>query len=255
MRIDQWLFKNHFAKSRTQAEDMIARGDVKIFSPQTQSWDVVRKPSQKVDEDLELKFISISSELNQFVSRAGLKLKKAIDRLGLNLSGLNVLDVGQSTGGFTDCVLQEGAAQVVGVEVGHGQLATKLKQQPKNITFENLDIRKASDCENFMKQSPFDMAVVDASFISLTQVLPITWEFLKPSSTVLALVKPQFELTAQDLNRRGVVKSEEKLQLVKVQISDYVKKLSGADVQDFFESAEKGKDGNQEFFIFIKKNI
>lgn len=253
MRLDQWLFKNGWAKSRTHAEDMIKRGDVKIFDQNKNLWIAPQKPSYQV-EQLDAAHVKVESELTYFVSRGGLKLNKALAHLNLDVSGKKVLDVGQSTGGFTDCVLQAGAAQVIGVEVGKGQLAEALANHPLNMTFENLDIRLAHQNPMLMAQTPFDLAVIDASFISLHHILTSVIELVKPGGLILALVKPQFELTSKDLDKRGIVRSLEKHDVVKTSITDYVNTLSQVNIQDYFQCEEKGKDGNVEFFIFLQKN-
>lgn len=253
MRIDQWLFLNQFARSRTHAEDMILRGDVHIYHRVQQSWIQILKPSFKVDEQLLPEHVRIESELTKYVSRGGLKLEKALRHLACDVTGMVVLDVGQSTGGFTDCLLQHNAQKVVGIEVGHGQLDERLRHDERCMTFEGLDIRQAKQHSGVLANGPFDFAVIDASFISLRHVLPAVLELMPMGSKILALVKPQFELSAQDLDKKGVVRSVEKHQLVQNSITDYVNVLPEASVLDYFQSEEKGKDGNLEFFIFLEK--
>lgn len=251
MRIDQWLFVKGLARSRTHAEDMIRRGDVSVMT--SKGWESVTKAAYKIDEAFPLENIKIESELTKYVSRGGLKLEKALLHLKLTPQNLKVLDVGQSTGGFTDCLLQAGASEVIGVEVGRDQLDGKIKADQRNITFEGLDIRQAHLNEVFMRLTPFDLVVIDASFISLHHILPSVLELIAPQGQVLALVKPQFELTAKDLNKKGIVKSAAKLELVQNLIRDYVRGLSGVKELDYFQSEEKGKDGNVEYFIFLEK--
>ncbi|MCO5112631.1 MAG: TlyA family RNA methyltransferase [Bdellovibrionaceae bacterium] len=253
MRLDQWLYVNKMARSRTHAEDMISRGDVQIFIPASQEWRKISKPSYKVDENLLPERVRIESELTKYVSRGGLKLEKALGHLAYSVQNLRVLDVGQSTGGFTDCLLQKGASVVVGVEVGHGQLDPKLKADSRNLTFEGLDIREAEGCSDFMVLTPFPFVVIDASFISLRHILPAVYSLLAEGGRVLALVKPQFELSAQDLDKKGIVRSSAKHQLVQSLITDYVRALPQLQIRDYFQSEEKGKDGNVEFFIFLEK--
>ena len=215
MRLDQWLVKYFKVRSRTQAEELIKRGEVQILNEKTLTWQKASKPSMSLNENFNPEHLKVESVLMGYVARSGYKLQKALEvissmSLNFNVKGLKCLDVGQSTGGFSQVLLEAGADLVVGLDVGSGQLSPELKDHPNIISFENLDIRKAKENEDFVNHSPFDMAVVDVSFISLTQVIDSILPFIKPKGQVLALVKPQFELTSKDLDKKGRVKSESK---------------------------------------------
>lgn len=271
MRLDQWLVKYNKVRSRTQAEELIKRGEVLILNEKTSTWQKASKPSMSLDENFNPEHLKIESVLMGYVARSGYKLQKALEVIGsmslsskttdsnsqnsnkahFNVKGMKCLDVGQSTGGFSQALLEAGADLVVGLDVGSGQLNPELKNHPKLISFENLDIRKAKENEDFVNHSPFDMAVVDVSFISLTQVIDSILPFIKPKGQLLALVKPQFELTSKDLDKKGRVKSESKYLEVQTKIKDHVLKL-GLKVEAYFVSELEGKDGNTEFFIYLK---
>jgi 23S rRNA (cytidine1920-2'-O)/16S rRNA (cytidine1409-2'-O)-methyltransferase len=278
MRLDQWLVKHQKVRSRTQAEELIKRGEVFILNEKTSEWQKVLKPSFDLDNNFNPDNLKIDSVLMGYVARSGYKLEKALEVISsmylsskttdlnlqnanqkdsnttyFNIKGLKCLDVGQSTGGFSQALLEAGADLVVGLDVGTGQLSPELKGHSKLISFENLDIRKAKDNEDFVSYSPFDLAVVDVSFISLTQVLDSILQFIKPEGQVLALVKPQFELTSKDLDKKGRVKSEAKYQEVQTKITDYVLE-HGLKVEAYFVSQLEGKDGNTEFFIYLKNS-
>lgn len=253
MRLDQWLYVNQLAKSRSQAEEMITRGEVQIYNHKLGTWFNPLKPSFKVTDPITINDVKIDSPLTRYVSRGGLKLQAAIEKTNWNVRELKILDIGQSTGGFTDCLIQQGVSKIIGLDVGNGQLAQDLKESSKVIFYENLDIRQAPSQADFMAHMPVDGIVIDVSFISLTLVLPAAMGLLRPNGHLLALVKPQFELTKADLDKKGIVKSAEKLLLVKTKITDYVRNQELGHILDYFESAEKGRDGNVEFFIFLKK--
>lgn len=201
----------------------------------------------------------LSSQLLRYVSRAGLKLEAALKRVQLDVIGSIVMDVGQSTGGFTDCLLQAGCQKVIGIDVGQGQLHAQLQSDSRVVWYEGLNIREPLPSEHpLLKycQNGFDLVVIDVSFISLLQVLPAVKSLLslklKPSQTkILALVKPQFEVGAAHLNKRGVVKDSGQYSRVQVKIE------AGARAEHFrvlsyFASELVGADGNQEFFIFLE---
>lgn len=241
-RIDLLLVEKGLASSRTKAQDLIAEGKVFVLEKG------IRKVVQIASENFENPQILLEeSNLEKYVSRAGLKLEGALSHLGLSVQGFRVLDVGQSTGGFTDCCLQKGALEVVGVEVGKGQLAEKLKKDFRVCLHEEMNARE------LRKELPnlglFDLAVLDLSFISLTLVLP---EVIQFTNQVLALVKPQFEVGPEGLGKGGIVKDSSHFQNVENKIKKCVQEL-GFKVMDYFPSSPEGKDGNREFFIYFKK--
>jgi 23S rRNA (cytidine1920-2'-O)/16S rRNA (cytidine1409-2'-O)-methyltransferase len=214
----------------------------------------VHSANEIVDEDL-LPEISVQkSSLDKYVSRAGLKIEGALHFLNLDVEGFHVLDVGISTGGFSDCLLQNGAVAIVGIDVGHNQLSPKLKSDPRLRLLEGVNAREIHTHPAVEKHRPekgFDLVVVDVSFISLTLVLPSAVKMVKkPGGCCLALVKPQFEVGPSGLGKNGIVKDKELYQNVRDKILKTVAELGGSSPQ-FFESPLEGKDGNQEFFCFF----
>lgn len=252
MRLDQWLLKNQMVRSRSQAEELIKRGDVKVLNLRTQTWDVITKPSFVVSEDLDVDGVKVHSDISEYVSRSGFKLYKALEHLKVNVEGLKCLDVGQSTGGFSQVLLEQQAGLVVGLDVGHNQLNEKLKNHKNLLSFENLDIRNVKSNSEFIKLCPFDLVVIDVSFISLTQVLSAVADLIHRDSKIVALVKPQFELSKVDLDKKGRVKDEKKLLEVESKIKDYIKIQLPFEILEYFPSDLEGKDGNKEFFIYLK---
>lgn len=252
-RWDVWLFKNNFANSRTHADSLINNHQVEYLL--NSIWIKVPKSSQKVPENITLDNVRVlMGEANKFVSRGGIKLEGALNYLKLIPAGFRVLDLGISTGGFTDCLLQNNVHSVIGVDVGHDQLSPKLKQHSQLKYFDGINVRSLSNYKDQITDLsyPFDLIVGDLSFISLTLIIPELNTFLKNEGSILLLVKPQFELTPKDLNKSGVVKNPKLYETVKEKIvacaisNKYV-------VIDFFESPISGKDGNKEFFVYLKK--
>lgn len=244
IRLDQLIVKQGRAPSRTKAQDMIRAGEVVVAG------ETITDPSQKVAEDIEIEIRT--GETLKYVSRAGLKLESALLRTKVLVRGLVCLDIGQSTGGFTDVLLKSGAKEVWGLDVGHGQLHPSLKAHPQVKYFENLDIRQAKSHPE-LKNQQYDLVVADLSFISLEKVLSEIYYFLKPAGHALLLVKPQFELEKKALNKQGLVKDQTRIQEIesklRVQLAE-----NHFHVCDFFASGVKGKDGNQEYFFYVRKN-
>lgn len=250
MRLDQFLVEALKVESRSKAQELIKNSHVyhktkKIF---------LTKASYQVSE-AEYSQIQIKeSSLLKFVSRAGLKLEAALKRVCLDVAGMTVLDIGQSTGGFTDCLIQNKASLVIGVDVGEGQVHEKVRSYSNVKVFEKTNIRDLKKHDNFLQAIPkdkFDLLVCDVSFISLNLVVPDLSNLLKAEGYYLFLVKPQFECGAENLNKNGVVKN------VKVydQIKEKMIRLFTEEftiVSDYFESEILGKDGNKEFFIYGK---
>ncbi len=185
-----------FVESREQASRLILAGAVRVEGL------VADKPARVVPVDARLE---ITPRQPQFVSRGGLKLAAALDACRLDPAGLVAMDVGASTGGFTDCLLQRGAARVYAVDVGYGQLDWRLRHDPRVVVLERQNIRYL---ETAAVPEPVALAVVDVSFISLTTVLPCVMRFLTPAATVVALVKPQFEVGPKHVGRGGIVRSD-----------------------------------------------
>ena len=193
--------------------------------------------------------IRIKGELLPYVSRGGLKLEKALNEFAVNVSGLVVMDVGASTGGFTDCLLQHGAQKVFAVDVGFGQLAWQLRNDERVINLEKTNIRYLE--KEKLVETP-DMAVIDASFISLEKVLPNTLDLIKPHGTVIALIKPQFEAGRDKVGKGGVVRDESVHQQVIESIRGFAEDI-GLLVKGVTESPITGPKGNREFLIYLTK--
>ncbi|MBC7467092.1 MAG: TlyA family RNA methyltransferase [Bdellovibrio sp.] len=255
MRIDLLLVEKKLVASRTQAQDLITSGHV--FIKKNNQDVVILKSNQQISEaDQDSVFIQ-KNEIQKYVSRGGLKLERALAQAKIVVAGQVALDIGQSTGGFTDCLLHHDIKKVVGIDVGHDQLHEKVKANLKVISFEGLHIKDLADHAAFQKSVPkggFDLLVADVSFISLTKVMPFVKQYLKLNGDFLLLVKPQFELTANDLDRNGVVKNPKKYSLVQSVIEQEARQQFG-NVIDYFESETPGKDGNQEFFIYGQKTV
>lgn len=252
-RLDVGLVEWGFVETRSKAQQLIRSGAVEIQT--ATGWKSVNEPAFDISSKNQQQFRVKQSPLLQFVSRGGIKLDSALKLVGLAVDGFRVLDLGQSTGGFTDCVLQNGAKFVIGVEVGSNQLHNKLKSDPRLICFEKLHAADLKESPMFLQmvQQPVDLIVADVSFISLTKVLGPALEYLKPGGFVLALVKPQFELDRQALNGKGIVKDFGRFLEVEDKIKTFVLD-NEIKILDYFQSALVGQDGNQEFFIYAQKN-
>lgn len=244
MRLDLYLVHHMDIESRTKAQDLIQNQNVFVNSK------LAAKPSLEVSEidTVEIK----NQEILKFVSRAGLKLEAALQKLKIDLKDKFVLDVGQSTGGFTDCCLQFGASQVVGFDVGENQLHEKIKNHPKVKYFEKQNAKNIHENFEFSKALPekgVDLIVCDVSFISLAHIVPAVASYLKKDGEYLFLVKPQFECGPENLDKNGIVKNKN----VYLDIQLNLKKLFTLhfnDVQNYIECPIRGKEGNTEFFIY-----
>ena len=208
----------------------------------------VAKPALELLPDARLTVMPADSD--RFVSRGALKLEGALARSGLDVRGAICLDIGQSTGGFTDCLLQAGAARVVGVEVGHDQLHPRLRADGRCVTFEGLNARQLGAAELGEHYPPqgFDLLVCDASFISLALLLPQWAALLAPAGHVLALVKPQFEVGPQGLGKGGIVRDPVRYAEVEARLRNAAD-AAGLVILDWFDSPITGGDGNREFFF------
>jgi 23S rRNA (cytidine1920-2'-O)/16S rRNA (cytidine1409-2'-O)-methyltransferase len=250
LRLDLWLVQNKLAVSRTQAQELIKKGFV--FLKKKDHSIELKKSNYDVNEvESSLIFIK-DNNLQKFVSRGGLKLEAALAHVKLNVTNQIVLDVGQSTGGFTDCLLQKGAQKVVGFDVGQDQLHESLRQNEKVIFFESQHVNEIQQNQKFMQIKPslgFDLIVADVSFISLTKVMLHLQPLLKKAGRFLFLVKPQFEAGPDALDKNGIVKDEKYYAVVQNNVCEEAEKVFGH-VEDYFKSDLQGKDGNQEFFIY-----
>lgn len=263
-RIDQVLVTQKLAESRSHAQRMIA--DKRVSMHQGSEWRLISKPAYEITDDALLEISP--SATDKFVSRAGIKLFGALAHIQLDVSHFICLDLGISTGGFSDCLLQSNAAHIIGIDVGSGQLHPRLINEPRITLFENFNSRYLDSdglSDEWSDRFPdanaithdFDLIVADLSFISLTKVFPIfnpnngSVPLLKENAYLLALVKPQFELSAAALNKSGLVKNEADYAVVQKNILQACVDASFI-VQDYFASPITGGDGNKEFFVFAQ---
>ena len=244
MRADQLLVERGLAASRSQAQRLIAAG---VQWRAGGEWKAVGKNGDEVPPQAELELLDASE--SRYVSRGGLKLEGALRSTGIEVRGLRCLDVGQSSGGFTDCLLQLGAAQVTGVDVGHGQLHDKLRRDSRVVAVEKVNARELHAGH---VGDEFDLVVGDLSFISMTLVLPALVPLLKPQGRLLMLVKPQFELQPGQIGKGGLVKDPALHTVVEQRIRTACAAL-GLAVNAYFESPIAGGDGNREFFVLASR--
>jgi len=250
MRADQLLVQRALAPTRSAAQRLIDTGAVRWLGPK--GWAVPRKAGEDLPEDCQLE-ITDDAEL-RFASRGGLKLDAALKHCAIDATDANCLDIGQSTGGFTDALLQRGARRVVGIDVGRAQLAAGLASDARVLCFEGLNARDVtgSEIEQTEPRHSFGIVVADVSFITLTHVLPTVASYLAPGGHALMLVKPQFELQPADIGKGGLVKSAASYPVVETRIRDACAALS-LHVRDYFASIVTGVDGNREFFVWATK--
>ncbi|MBX9871327.1 MAG: TlyA family RNA methyltransferase [Burkholderiaceae bacterium] len=252
MRADQLLVERGLAVSRAQAQRLIAAG---VEWQQAGVWKRVVKNGDELPEAAELRLLDDAEA--RYVSRGGLKLEGALRHTGLKVAGWTCLDLGQSTGGFTDSLLQAGAARVVGLDVGREQLHPRLREDPRVLCIDGLNARDAAAVaaalEGQAPEAGFDLLVGDLSFISQTLVLPAVVPWLKPGGVLLMLVKPQFELQPGQVGKGGIVRDAALYAVVEQRLREACAAL-GLQVRDWFDSPIAGGDGNREFFIqAIKK--
>jgi len=225
--------------SREQAQRAVMAGEIKIGTR------IAVKPSQLLAADAAIAV----KPTRKYVGRGALKLEKALDHFKIDMQSKVALDIGASTGGFTDCLLQRGAGKVYAVDVGHGQLDWKIRKDPQVIVLEKLNARFLSSAH---VPELVDLCVIDVSFISLTLILPNAFELITPSGVILALIKPQFELERADIGHGGIVRDPQLHQKAQDKIVQFVTRL-GHTVTGIVPAAITGADGNQEFFACMRK--
>jgi 23S rRNA (cytidine1920-2'-O)/16S rRNA (cytidine1409-2'-O)-methyltransferase len=240
LRLDQLLLDRGLADSLSKAQALILAGEISVGDVR------VDKPGASVAESAQ---VSVMSRSPKFASRAGQKLEGALEDFSVDAANLICLDIGASTGGFTDCLLQRGAARVYAVDVNIAQLAWKLQQDPRVVKIE----RNARELRAEEIAEPIDLAVIDVSFISATKVLAPAAATLKPSADLLVLVKPQFELPKADIPIGGVVTNQELHQkaIEKVRVAATVIEL---EILGVSPSRLTGAEGNQEYFLHARKS-
>jgi len=240
-RLDKILVDSGLVKSRERAKALIMEGAVLVDGV------AVTKAGAMINSDSS---VSLKKEDMPYVSRGGLKLKAAIDFFNIDLKDKTAMDVGSSTGGFTDCMLQMGAKKVYCIDVGYGQIAWSLRNNPRVVLLERTNVRYL---EKEKIPDVIDIVTADVSFISLTQVIPGVAEFLKDGGEILALVKPQFEVGKGEVGKGGIVREEEKrlqaVESVRISLEDIRLQTAG-----MFQSPVTGQKGNIEYFLYMKKD-
>jgi len=237
LRLDRLLVDRGMAESREKAQALIGAGQV-LVNGQKQD-----KAGSPVSADAEIR---IMGESLPYVSRGGLKLEAALREFPIRVEGMTALDVGASTGGFTDCLLQHGCKKVYAVDVGYGQMAWKLRQDPRVVVIERTNIRAM---EPSLIPLPIDIVVIDASFISLEKVVPSVLRFLKPGADLIALIKPQFEVGRKQVGKGGIVRDDSARNAAVERIGNFIAGL-GFEVKGIIPSPITGQDGNVEYLIY-----
>ena len=237
-RLDALLINRGMCDSREQGKRLVLAGEVKVDGR------VVDKPAERFGEDAVVEI----KEKPRFVGRGGLKLEGALEHFGIDVKGWTCLDVGASTGGFTDCLLQRGAERVHAIDVGTNQLVWKLRSDPRVISKEKFNARGLVEADLGEKVR---LAVMDLSFISLTKVLPAVFGVLEEGGAVVCLIKPQFELQREDVGKGGIVREDELRQRAVEKIRIFCTEQHGKEWKGVIPASISGMDGNQEFLAWI----
>ena len=240
MRIDIFLYENGYANSRTEAKNIVLEGVVSVNGK------IVNKASFDVEDGA---IVTVGERENKYVSRGGLKLEGALKTFDIDVNGRNAIDIGASTGGFTDCLLQNGASRVVAIDSGRMQLSPKLISDNRVYSIENYNARylKAED----LPYKP-DLAVMDVSFISATYIIPSIFDVLEENSDFICLVKPQFEVGRANVGKGGIVKDDKARILALQKVIEFAKCIGFNFVKESV-SPIKGGDGNIEYLACFKK--
>jgi len=239
-RLDLALLKLGIVPSREQAKRLIMAGEVSVMGRR------ITQPGWWVQEHEQI----VVRERPKYVSRGGLKLEGALAHFGIDVAGMTAFDVGASTGGFTDCLLQRGAVKVFAFDVGTNQLAWKLRSDPRVVSREQFNLRHMRR-EDVGQE--VDILVADLSFISLTLVLPAVLQVLRPGGQALVLVKPQFELSREEVGKGGIVREPELHAKACARIEAFVRSQADLEWRGLTESSIQGTDGNREFLAWFGK--
>jgi 23S rRNA (cytidine1920-2'-O)/16S rRNA (cytidine1409-2'-O)-methyltransferase len=242
-RIDKVLVQRGLAESRTKAQSMVMSGIVLVNEQR------VEKPSDAIPGDAEIRIKGSDDPTSRYVGRGGLKLEAALREFQIDVLDLNCLDIGASTGGFTDCLLQHSAAHVVSIDVGHNQIDWRLRTDHRVEVREGINARylKTTDFE-----TEFDLIVIDVSFISATKILPAIIALLKDGGRLIILIKPQFEVGRGEVGKGGIVRDPEKHTRVIEEVNKAAGEL-GLTARKVIESPLRGADGNVEFLALYEK--
>src|SRR6058998_2448156 len=242
-RLDQVLVERGLCDSREKAKRAVMAGRVRINRQSA------RKPSDLVHSEDQLEL----EAAEKYVSRGGDKLEHALTRFSVNVEGLVAVDLGASTGGFTDCLLQHGAKKVFAVDVGHGQLAWKLRRHPRVVVMDKINARDLAPAKFPQPFQPVDLVVIDCSFISLRKLLPAAVALLRPSGKIVALIKPQFEAGKAEADRgAGVIRDPAIHQRVLRELEQFAAEEPGLRWSGVVESPITGPAGNKEFLVLIE---
>lgn len=242
-RIDKLLIQRGFVQSRTRAQSLIMAGVVLVNEQR------VEKPSEMFASDANIRVKGSDDPASRYVGRGGLKLESALREFQIDVTDFVCLDVGASTGGFTDCLLQHGARHVTAVDVGHNQLDWKLRNDERVDVMENVNARYLTQ-EDFPNK--FDLAVMDVSFISATKILPAITPLLTERGRIITLIKPQFEVGRGEVGKGGIVRESEKHERVINEVNSFAETL-GLKVCGVIDSPIHGADGNKEFLALYQK--
>ena len=240
IRLDVYLTENGFAESRQKAQSLIMSGIVYVDNQKADKAGMSVKDGQSVE---------VRGDTLKYVSRGGLKLEKAMDKFNLSLNECVCADIGASTGGFTDCMLQNGAKKVYAIDVGYGQLAWKLRTDERVVNMERTNFRYVT---NEQIAESLDFASVDVSFISLKKIIPVMRELMNYDATAVCLIKPQFEAGKENVGKKGVVRDKN----VHIDVVENIKNFAldnGFSVLNLDFSPVKGPQGNIEYLIHLKK--
>lgn len=245
VRIDQALVDRGLCESREKAKRAIMAGRVRINKHPA------HKPSEEVTETDEVAVVGPE----KYVSRGGFKLEHALQYFRVDVRDFTAIDLGASTGGFTDCLLQHGAIKVYAVDVGHGQLAWKLRQDPRVVVMDKTNARDLTPARFPIPYSPVDLVVVDCSFISLRKIIPAAIALARNSGSILALIKPQFEAGKTEADKgRGVITDPLIHKRIVSELKEYVCTQPTLSWRGLTESPLLGPAGNKEFLVLIEKN-
>jgi 23S rRNA (cytidine1920-2'-O)/16S rRNA (cytidine1409-2'-O)-methyltransferase len=240
-RLDHLLVARGLCESREKGKRLILAGDVLVND------EPVTKAGHLVPEDVEIRI----KAQPKYVSRGGFKMEGALEHFAIDVTGMTCLDVGASTGGFTDCLLQRGAAKVYAFDVGTNQLVWKLRNDPRVVSREHYNVRHLNKED---VPDTVDIIVADVSFISLSLVLPPAFQTLKPGGQAVVLIKPQFELSKEEIGRGGIVREKALHEKACKKIEDLTRSQPGWEWRGLMESPIQGTDGNREFLAWIGYN-
>tara|TARA_R110002096_G_scaffold147671_22_gene307837 strand:+ start:41666 stop:42400 length:735 start_codon:yes stop_codon:yes gene_type:complete len=239
IRLDQLIVQRGLCESREQAKRLVLAGEVEVEGHER------LKPGSTLPDDVEIRI----KERPKFVGRGGFKLEGALEQFEIDVEGKIGIDIGASTGGFTDCLLQRGAVKVYAFDVGTNQLVWKLRNDRRVVSREKFNCRHMTRED---VEEPGDIVVIDVSFISLTKILPAAFEVLKKGGDLICLIKPQFELDRNEVGKGGIVREDSLRQKTVTKIRDFAEGEMKKSWQQVMESPIAGTDGNQEFLAWIR---